>query len=414
MGTTVIFIGILIFCAHIFSSLFSKQRIPDVLLLMVLGIVIGPLLHLVSPEQLRGIGDVFSSLTLLLILFDSGVDTSIDSVRRYGSGMVQVTIYSFVLSMVTVASIGRLMGLEWEAGLLLGSMVSGTAAAIVIPMVRQMKVSEKTSTVLSLESAVSGVLCIVLSLAFMESYKMGNLNVGSVAGKVLSSFLMAVVIGVIGGVVWSSVLDRLRQRQHSMFLTPAFVLVVYGLADLLGFSGAIAALAVGVVMGNPSYFEAPVHKLGLRPVRPLQPQEKGFFKELVFIFKTFFFVYIGICIPFTNGMALLYGLLITLALFAVRFGLVEFVGRENTVADRRIVEMMIPKGLVSAVLASMPEQVNLTMGYVVIPGATMIKHITYAVIFCSIVVCSLLVLLTRKQLVKAEVPEFQEEVYDYE
>ena len=64
--------------------------------------------------------------------------------------------------------------------------------------------------------------------------------------------------------------------------------------------------------------------------------------------------------------------------------------------------MMIPKGLVSAVLASMPEQVNLAAGRVVIPGATLIKHVTYAVIFCSIIFCSILVLITSRRLVKAQ------------
>ena len=56
----------------------------------------------------------------------------------------------------------------------------------------------------------------------------------------------------------------------------------------------------------------------------------------------------------------------------------------------------------AAVLASMPEQVNMAAGRVVIPGATLIKHVTYAVIFCSIILCSLLVLLTSKKLVKAQ------------
>jgi NhaP-type Na+/H+ or K+/H+ antiporter len=64
--------------------------------------------------------------------------------------------------------------------------------------------------------------------------------------------------------------------------------------------------------------------------------------------------------------------------------------------------MMIPKGLVSAVLASMPEQANLAAGRVIIPGATLIKHVTYAVIFSSIIYCSLLVLITSKQLVKGQ------------
>ena len=410
---TYIFLGLLIFCAHLFNAWFSRGRIPDVLLLMLIGILVGPVSGWVSPEQLEGTGPIFASLTLLFILFDSGIDMRLDTIRKYWSGVVQVTLSSFVLSMSLVAVLAYfVIGLEMQVAMMLGSMVAGTAAAIVIPMARQMRVSDKTRVMLTLESAISGVLCIVVSLAFIEGLKMGNINIGSTIGRVLASVLMALVIGVVGGIVWSSFMDRIRKLQNSMFLTPAFVFVLYGLTESLGYSGAIAALAFGLVLGNPEYFEMSfLKKLRLRQMTPLEEDEKSFFKEFVFILKTYFFVYVGICIPFTNYTALMYGAIIAAALFVLRFVLVAVVGRKNTLEDRLTVSMLIPKGLVSAVLASIPEQVNLAAGRVVVPGATLVKHITYSVIFCSIIICSLLVLLTSKRLVKAQ-HEVQWEVND--
>ena len=401
---TYIFLGLLIFCAHLFNAWFSRKRIPDVLLLMVVGIVAGPVSGWVTPEQLEGTGSVFASLTLLFILFDSGIDMRLDTVRQYWTGVVQVTLLSFLVSMSAVTVVAYfVVGLELQASMMLGSMVAGTAAAIVIPLVRQMRVSDKTRVTLTLESAISGVLCIVVSLAFIEGYKMGNMSIGTTVGRVLASVLMALVIGVVGGIVWSSLMDRVRKLQNSMFLTPAFVFVIYGLTEALGYSGAIAALAFGLVLGNPEYFEMSfLKKLHLHPMTTLEEGEKSFFKEFVFILKTYFFVYVGICIPFTNLYALMYGAIIAAALFGVRFVLIAIVGRRNTAEDRLTVSMMIPKGLVSAVLASMPEQVNLAAGRPLIPGATLIKHVTYAVIFCSIIICSLLVLLTSKRLVKGQ------------
>lgn len=410
---TYIFLGLLIFCAHLFNAWFSRGRIPDVLLLMLIGILVGPVSGWISPEQLEGTGPVFASLTLLFILFDSGIDMRLDTIRKYWSGVVQVTLSSFVLSMSLVAVLAYFMvGLELQVAMMLGSMVAGTAAAIVISMARQMRVSDKTRVMLTLESAISGVLCIVVSLAFIEGLKMGDINIGSTVGRVLASVLMALVIGVVGGIVWSSFMDRIRKLQNSMFLTPAFVFVLYGLTESLGYSGAIAALAFGLVLGNPEYFEMSfLKKLRLRQMTPLEEDEKSFFKEFVFILKTYFFVYVGICIPFTNYTALLYGAIIAAALFVLRFVLVAVVGRKNTLEDRLTVSMLIPKGLVSAVLASIPEQVNLAAGRVIVPGATLVKHITYSVIFCSIIICSLLVLLTSKRLVKAQ-HEVQWEVKD--
>ena len=340
--------------------------------------------------------------------------------RRYWVGVVQVMFYSFLLSMTIAAVTAHFIAdTEWMSSFLLGSMVAGTGASIVIPMVRQMKVSDKTRTVLTLESAISAVLCIVVALAIMEGMKMGQIRFEKIMGNVLASFFMAVILGVLGGMVWSGVLQRVRRLQNSMFLTPAFVFVIYGITEALGYSGAIAALAFGIVLGNASYFEFSFMRKILRKRRPqmqsLEEKEKSFFKEIVFILKTFFFVYIGISIPFTDTMALLYGVVIAAAIFVGRFILVAIVGRKNTKTDRQIVSIMIPKGLASAVLASMPRQVNLAAGYEVVPNAERIECMVYSIIFFSIVICSLLVLLSRKRIIDEEFkPEQMEEVYDYE
>lgn len=406
MGSTFIILGLLIFTAHLFSAIFSKRRIPDVLLLMLIGIVVGPVLHLISAEQLNSIGPTFSSLTLLLILFDSGVDLSIYAIRRYWRGVVHVTLLSFCLSMAAVTFFGHyVLHFGWQASALAGSIVAGTAAAIVIPLVRQMKASEKTRTVLTLESAISGVLCIVVTLAIIDGAKIGQISAAGIVGLVgivMSSFVMALLLGVVGGVLWAGLLDRVRKLQNSMFLTPAFVFVLYGIAEALGYSGAIAALSFGIVLGNAKYFDFPfLHKVKIHELQPLQRSEKGFFKEIVFILKTYFFVYVGICIPFTDMQALLYGLMIAAMLFVVRFALIYIVGRKNTRNDRLVVAMMIPKGLVAAVLASIPARVNEEMGYVLIPGAEMLQSVVYSVIFCSIIITSLLVFVTHKRLLKS-------------
>jgi len=405
-----IILGVLIFCAHLFSALFGKRKVPDVLFLVAIGIVLGPVLGWLKPEMLGSFGSLFASVTLVFILVDSGIDLRIDDLRRYWVGVVQVMFYSFVVTMTVAALVSHYVaGMEWMSSLLLGSMVAGTGASIVIPMIRQMRVSDKTRTVLTLESAMSAVLCIVVALAIIEGMKMGEVRFERIVGNVLASFLMASMLGVVGGMVWSGLLQRVRRQQNSMFLTPAFVFVIYGVTEALGFSGAIAALAFGVVLGNASYFEFSFLRKIYRKRQPrmesLQNNEKAFFKEMVFIFKTFFFIYIGISIPFTDGVALLYGLYVVLAIYVARFILIAIVGRKNTKIDRYIVSIMIPKGLASAVLASMPRQINIETGNLVVPQAERIECMVYAIIFFSIVVCSMLVLLSRRKIIGTDMPK---------
>ena len=419
MGTTFIFLGALIFCAHLFAAFFRRSRVPDVLFLVLIGILLGPVLGWVMPDMLGGVGSLFASITLVFILIDSGIDMSISNLKRYWVGIVQVTFYSFCLSMVVAMTVVHYMvGLEWMPSLLLGSMVAGTGSSIVIPIIKQMKISSQTQVVLTLESAISGVLCIVVALALMEGFKMGTVNVVQIVGNVLASFIIAVIIGCFGGLVWSALLRRVRQLQNSMFLTPAFVFVIYGVTEALGFSGAIAALAFGIVLGNALYLEhSLIRRIVRRPLPRMQSltdNEKSFFKEMVFILKTFFFVYIGISIPFTDPEALLWGAVVAGALFMGRFLLVFLVGRHNTRTDRLIVSIMIPKGLVSAVLASMPVEINRAAGTIIIPHAERIECMVYSIIFSSIVICSVLVLLCRKRLIDTDYKPEQYEVYDYE
>jgi len=409
---TYIFLGLLIFCAHLFNAWFSRRRIPDVLLLMGIGILVGPVAGLITPEQLSNVGPVLSSLTLLFILFDSGIDMRLDLVRHYWTGVVQVTLLSFVVSLAAAALVCYfVVGLGLQTSLMLGTMVAGTGAAIVIPLVNQMRVTEKARITLTLESAISGMMAIVITLAFIEGFKMGNVSVPSMVGRVLASVIVSLIIGLVGGIFWSSMMERIRKLENSMFLTPAFVFVMYGVTDLIGFSGAIASLTFGLVLGNPEYFQLSfVRKLKLGGMSPLMDNEKSFFKEFVFILKTYFFVYIGISIPFTNAWAFLYGAIIAAVLYLVRFLLIVIVGRENTPEERLSVSILIPKGLIAAVLASIPEQVNLAAGTTIIPHASLVKQITYAVIFCSIIFCSILVLLTSKRLIRHDLPEADKKV----
>ena len=106
MGQTFIFLGILIFSAHVFSAIFSRKKIPDVLLLMLIGIVIGPLFGFVSASDFGKVGSVFASLTLVFILFESGTDTSIQNLRDSWKNLVRVAIPSFFLSVGLVGILG--------------------------------------------------------------------------------------------------------------------------------------------------------------------------------------------------------------------------------------------------------------------------------------------------------------------
>ncbi|MBR2773155.1 MAG: cation:proton antiporter, partial [Bacteroidales bacterium] len=172
IGLTIAIIGLLIFTAHLFSEIFSRKRIPDVLFLIIIGLLIGPVFHWISPESLGNAGNPFSGITLVTILFESGTQLRFSALKDSFKGALKLTALNFVLSAVAIWLTGWLvLDLDPIVSMILGCMLGGTASAVVIPIVRQMRMSEKPAIMLILEAAIGNVFSIVLALALMQAIK---------------------------------------------------------------------------------------------------------------------------------------------------------------------------------------------------------------------------------------------------
>ena len=389
------FIGALVFGAHLFVALFARTRVPDVLLLIGIGLMLGPVTHLVRPEQFGSVGPVFTTVTLVFLLFESGTELQLGTIRQVLHGSFLLSVLNFVATTAVVAALAwKMAHVPVGTAVLMGAVLGGTSPAVVIPIAAQLKMKKQSAAVLFLESAISDVVSIVLALALLDGLHAGNLEVGKIVGTLLGSFLLAGILGAAGAIFWSNLLSRVRTLQNGMFTTAAFLFLLFGLAEMLGYSGAIASLVFGIGLGNVAWHGALLAKRfpSLEPVG-LNSREKGFFAEIVFLLKTFFFVYIGLSIQFRNLSYILFGLGVTVLLFVVRIPVVRFgVTRTTTVTDASRMAAMAPKGLAAAVLASLPLQQGLAHG-------DFIQNTTYAVVLFSILLTSVLIFLQDRTFV---------------
>lgn len=388
MSTTILIIGLLVFFAHFLSLQFSRTNIPDVLVLMILGIVIGPLLGIVAPADFGKIGSLIATIALVVILFESGTSLDLNVLGKSLATTGWLSFACFILTFVVVTAVGVLtLQLDPLPAILLGVTVGGTSSAVVIPMVNALKLGEKATTVLVLESALTDVLCIVGVFALLQVYTQDDVAPGRLVGSVLAALIFAAVIGFIGGIGWLLVLGKVRDFPNTISSTLAYVFIVYGATEGLGFSGAIAALALGITLTN---FE----KFGLnriqqldRQLEPLNQTDITFYREAVFLLKTYFFIYLGISIHFGAINITLVALSMVLLIYALRLLLTRIIFRhsEFTLRDTAITSMMAPKGLAAAVLAALPLQYGVV-------GGEIIRDVTYMVVLISITLTALLVI----------------------
>jgi NhaP-type Na+/H+ or K+/H+ antiporter len=395
IAVTVVGVGLLVFLAHVFAEVFSRKRVPDVLLLIIIGLLIGPLLGIVSPDHLGLVGPVFTTITLVTILFEGGTELKIDTLRNSLRGTSLLTFLNFFATLIVVGLLGWLiLDLEPLVAFMLGAIIGGTSSAVVIPLVRQLKISNNSRTILILESAFSDVLCIVFALAFIEASKLGQIQVGTTIGQILASFILASIMGLIGAFFWSVVLHKVRNIKNSIFTTPAFVFIIYGLSEILGYSGAISALAFGIGLANTDLIKGTtLSKYFTKEPDSLNETERILFGEAVFLLKTFFFVYIGVSMQLTQWVPILIGFVITVILFFLRIPVVRasmpLSDANNSNQDLMFMSTIVPKGLAAAVLATIPMQQG-------IEGGVLIKDIVFSVILFSILFTSVLIPLIEK------------------
>jgi NhaP-type Na+/H+ or K+/H+ antiporter len=387
----IIIIGFFIFWGHFLNGVFERKGLPDVLGLMLIGILLGPVFHLVDPVSFGKFGPLFSNLVLIFILFESGTDLRMSEIKESFAESAGITFIGFITTAITTFLLCKLIfWLPPLTCLFIGTALGGTSSAVVVGLVKKIAIQPKTSATLIIESAQSDVFTLAIPLSILGLMLTGQMEAGTVIGQFFTSLFTAILIGIGGAFLWSFILNRLPTLKDTKFSTPAFLFILYGITEYLNFSGPLTALSFGIAIGNLQYIEPRI----LKPVVPDQsivlPQaEKDLFSQIVFLLRTFFFVFIGISIQVERIDWLLGGAVVTAVLFAVRMFVVKvFTSKEKPVLDRAVMSMMIPKGLGAAVIATLPLQHEHGDGVI-------IQAICFSVILFSTLYCVALFFLLK-------------------
>ncbi|MBI2651550.1 cation:proton antiporter [Candidatus Woesearchaeota archaeon] len=249
--TIFLIVSSIIFFGFFAEFLFNRFKVPDVLLLIIFGFILGPYaLKLIFPSSLVPIAPFFTTFALLFLLFDGAFNIDLVSFAKgLGKGML-ITLYNFFISLIAIALISMLFGFDLLHALLIGVILSGICSAFVIPIIQNLRIKKETYSILTLESAITDVLCIVFALTIIQIITLNNFSFNFVASKLAALFAVAGFFGVIAGIVWIVVINKILKKNKSYMLTIAYLLLLYTVTEYLNGNGAIATLFFGLVLKN--------------------------------------------------------------------------------------------------------------------------------------------------------------------
>jgi Na+:H+ antiporter len=366
-------LGGLLVLAFVANRLVRYTRVPDVIILMITGVLIGPVLHWVNPDLFRGATHGFGSLALILILFEGGLDLKLREILSHLAAGFLLSILGYVVTMLGVALVCRaVLFLHWIPALLVGATLGCVSSAVVLPVLQQVRLRREVKVTLLVEASLGDALAVLAVTTLLGVASGGSALAWDIVWNLGSSLVLAVAMGVLAGMLWSYLLPVLSDQRFWHVLTFGAVLLVYAGVHVLKGNNLVAVLVFGITLANfpvfrkrlqPGEFSAPNDWFAEAPIEiasgetheePSHGQMLTFHGELAFLIRTFFFVLIGALVNFS---ALSRNILLAATAFAAilvsRWIVIEAgrpVWRGFTALEREIMLWFLPRGLITAVL----------------------------------------------------------------
>ncbi len=362
-------IGGVILIGFFANLLFRVTKIPSVLLLIAIGVVLGPVTGWITSASLITIAPFFGTLALLVILFEGGLGLDIETVIRQAPKAALLAVLVFIFSVASVAAFAFfILHMSPSNSLMIAGIFAASSPAICLPVVSGLSIRKEIQTMLKLESTLGDVLLIVSVLLIMEFQTSGGLSSMGMISRFFMSFAVAFVIASVSGAMWSRLIGWMGREPLAYMLTLGFVFLLYFSVEELGGSAAIAVLMFGLMLENMHVVADRVSK-GVRAFIGIDIRAEQFVlhefmknitEELSFLVRTFFFVYLGLILNF-GSITLMIAVSsagIVILLLASRWIAVQSIkGRcRFTAGEMQIVMSMLPRGLATAVMAFLPAQ----------------------------------------------------------
>jgi len=330
----------------VLANRFSRwTRVPDIIVLLLLGVALGPVLKLVDPTHLQSMTRILGMLALMLILFQGGLELRLKEVIRYSPSGLLLAVVSFALTVGLIAVIARFtLHLSWLDGALLGSVLGSTSASVVLPAIQQIDAPDPVRITLTLESSLGEIIA-VLTVGSLISLNNDNAIVEGLITGFGHHVFIDVALGVVVGVAWSKIWPMVADQHFSNALNLGTILGVFAVGRMAGGSGLLAELVFGLTLANMPHTE----EMARQGERML-----AFHSEITFLVRSFFFVLLGMMAQLIGRAYIPPIIGILVAIVVARWLSVSATSwsvRDLDSAGSALLALVFPRGLITAVLA---------------------------------------------------------------
>jgi NhaP-type Na+/H+ or K+/H+ antiporter len=228
-------------------------KVPSIVFLLLLGILLGGNgLHILHPHQL-GLGlEVIVSLSVAIILFEGGLNLSLQELGRVSSSLRNlVTIGTLITFIFGGMAAHWLAEFPWAIAFLYASLVVVTGPTVISPLLKQVSVDRRVATLLEGEGVLIDPVGAILAVVVLNTI----LNSQATPTEIINGLLLRLGIGAIIGVSSGALLGWFLKKATFLADDLKVLVVLAGVWGLFGLSqmsrsesGLMATVMAGIVL----------------------------------------------------------------------------------------------------------------------------------------------------------------------
>jgi NhaP-type Na+/H+ or K+/H+ antiporter len=337
----------LIFAVALAAGMISQitavyLRVPGIVLLLIVGVLLGPdLLNIVRPEVLGEGLDHLVELAVAVILFEGALNLNLERIRREAKTIQRLITVGALVTAIGGAAAARLfIGWSWSVSMLFGTLVIVTGPTVIIPLLRRIRVQRNVHTILEAEAVfIDPVGAIIAVVALEVMITTGVVGLVGIPYRLLVGALM----GAAGGLIIAFALrNKLVPEELENVFTLSMVLAVFEISNwVIEGSGIMDTVVAGLVVGNMTR--------GQRTLREFKEQLTVMLVGLLFVLLAADVRLAQVADLGLNALAIVFALMLVVRPLAVAL---STAGSGLSWRERAFIAWIGPRGIVAAAVAS--------------------------------------------------------------
>lgn len=257
MTSSILFVIMLIGLLGIGSQWIAwRFRMPAIVVMSIMGLIVGPGLKLINPEE--AFGHLYSpiiSAAVAIILFEGSLNLKFKELRGLGKPIFRIaTIGAFIAWILGSLTAHYMAGLQWAVAFVIGGLFIVTGPTVIMPLLRQSKLKPRPAKILKWEGIIVDPIGVLLAVFAFEIITF--LTAENPDGTRLIIFFIAAGFSAVYGWICGLFIAWLFDAGYvPEFLKSATVLVTvilcFGLPDeIIQGAGLLSVTAMGMTLAN--------------------------------------------------------------------------------------------------------------------------------------------------------------------